>query len=153
MKTCVVISDSHGLLPIDEDFWNVLDESDYIIHLGDGIREIQTLKEKYKDKFIYVYGNCDSFSQEPFKIIDIEGVKVLITHGHKFSVKDDLFDLAFECEYQNVHYGLYGHTHRPQIDEINKNVVLINPGSITYTRTYCYLVIANNNLTYKIVQK
>ena len=41
----------------------------------------------------------------------------------------------------------------PKIDEINKNLVLINPGSITYTRTYCYLVIANNNLTYKIVQK
>lgn len=153
MKTCVVLSDSHGFLPQDEEFLRVLDESDYIIHLGDGIKEINYLKEKYKQKFIYVYGNCDSFGQDAFKIIDIEGVKVLITHGHKFSVKNDLFELAFECEYQKVQYGLYGHTHRAQIDELQNNITLINPGSIKYENSYCYFIVANKKATYKIVQR
>jgi predicted phosphodiesterase len=79
-------------------------------------------------------------------------VKLLLTHGHKFGVKNDLTDLAFECKYQNVQYGFYGHTHIAKVDEI-EGVTLINPGSIGFGNSYCYVNIAQNNLVYKIVQR
>ena len=151
MKNIIVMSDSHGMLPSGHEFWQILDESDYIIHLGDGYREIETLKKVYPEKLIYVLGNCDSSTGEPFKIVEIEGIKLLLTHGHKFGVKNDLTELTFECKYQNVRYALYGHTHFAKADEI-EGVTLINPGSIGYGRTYCYISIASSKLVYKIVQ-
>jgi len=153
MKNIIVISDSHEMMPRDDALWQVLDEADYIIHLGDGIKDINILKQIYgKDKVIYVLGNCDTYNGEAFKIVEIEGVKLLLTHGHKFGVKNDLTDLAFECKYQNVQYGFYGHTHIAKVDEI-EGVTLINPGSIGFGNSYCYVNIAKNNLVYKIVQR
>ena len=152
MKNIVVISDSHGMLPKDDEFWQILDEADYIFHLGDGIKDIEKLKAIYKDKFYFVYGNCDTFNSEPFELVEIEDVRFLLTHGHKFRVKSDLDDLKFECEYQKAQIGLYGHTHRAQIDEY-PNLTLINPGSIGYENSYCYITVINNKAVYKIVQR
>ena len=152
MKNIVVISDSHEMLPKDDEFWQVLDEADLIFHLGDGVKDIEKLQAVYKDKLVFVLGNCDSFNSEPFKIVEVEDVKFLLTHGHKFGVKNDLDDLKFECEYQKVQIGLYGHTHKAQIDEW-PNVTLINPGSIGYGNSYCYITVVKNKAVYKIVQR
>lgn len=152
MKKIVVISDSHNMLPKNEAFWQILEEADYIFHLGDGKYDIQNLKEAYKDKLYFVYGNCDLFSSKSMEIVQIENVKMLLTHGHNFKVKSDLFDLAFECEYQNVKYGLYGHTHKASIDVCQNGVTLINPGSIAFTNSYCYIIINDDKLIYKLVQ-
>ena len=152
MKNIVVISDSHNMLPRDDEFWQIMDEADYIFHLGDGIKDIETLKTIYKDKFIYVLGNCDTFGGEPFKIVKIEDISFLLTHGHHFSVKSSLDDLAFECNYHHVQYGLYGHTHRAQVDEID-GVTLLNPGSIGYNNSYLYISVVKNKAVYKIVQR
>ena len=84
MKNIVVISDSHGMLPRDDEFWQILDEADYIFHLGDGIKDIDKLKTVYKDKVEYVQGNCDTYDAEPFKLVKVEDVTFLLTHGHKF---------------------------------------------------------------------
>ena len=152
MKNIVVISDSHGMLPRDDEFWQILDEADLIFHLGDGIKDIEKLQQVYKDKFIFVLGNCDSFNSEPFKIVDVEDVRFLLTHGHKFGVKNDLDDLKFECEYQKAQIGLYGHTHKAQVDEW-PNVTLINPGSIGYNNSYLYISVVKNKAVYEIVQR
>ena len=152
MKNIVVISDSHGMLPKDDEFWQILDEADLIFHLGDGIKDIEKLQSVYKDKLTFVLGNCDSFNSEPFKIVDVEEVRFLLTHGHKFGVKSDLDDLKFECEYQKAQFGLYGHTHKAQVDEW-PNVTLINPGSIGYNNSYLYISVVKNKAVYKIVQR
>ncbi len=152
MKNIVVISDSHSMLPTDDELWQIFDEADYIFHLGDGTKDIEKLKEVYKDKFIFVSGNCDVIITEPFKIVQVEDVKFLLTHGHKFGVKSGLDDLLFECEYQKVQFGLYGHTHISKVDEFG-DVTLINPGSIGYENSYCYITVVNNKAVYKIVQR
>lgn len=153
MKNIVVISDSHGMLPRDDEFWQILDEADYIFHLGDGIKDIDKLISVFKDKVEYVQGNCDTYNAEPFKLVKVEDVTFLLTHGHKFGVKHDLDDLAFECSYQGAQFGLYGHTHRAQIDELDNGIVLINPGSIGYEESYCYITVVKNKAVYKIVQR
>ena len=152
MKNIVVISDSHGMLPKDDEFWQILDEADLIFHLGDGIKDIEKLQSVYKDKLEFVLGNCDTFNGEPFKIVDVEDVRFLLTHGHKFGVKRDLDDLKFECEYQKAQIGLFGHTHEANIAEW-PNVTLINPGSIGYSNSYCYITVVKNKAVYKIVQR
>ncbi len=152
MKNIVVISDSHSMLPHDDAFWQILDEADYIFHLGDGTKDIEKLKAVYRDKFYFVSGNCDSIITEPFIIVQIEDVKFLLTHGHKFGVKQGLEDLAFECEYQGAQFGLYGHTHIAKEDTIN-GVTLINPGSIGYENSYCYITVVKNKAVYKLVQR
>ena len=152
MTNIVVISDSHGMLPKDDEFWQILDEADLIFHLGDGIKDIEKLKTVYPKKLHFVYGNCDTFSAEPFDIVKVEDVIFLLTHGHKFRVKSELDDLAFECNYQKAQFGLYGHTHRAQVDEMD-GVTLINPGSIGYENSYCYISVNKNKAVYTLVQR
>ena len=151
MKNIIVISDTHGRLPDSEVLWEAFDNADYIFHLGDGIREIQQLKEIYKDKLIYVYGNCDGISSELEKVVDIEGVKFFLTHGHEYRVKSNDIFLQMRGEELGVQCCLYGHTHIPQISEYGK-LKLINPGSLTDTRTYCYMNVVNGKTLAKIVE-
>ncbi len=152
MKNIIVLSDSHGKLPYDEAFFEVLDNVDYIIHLGDGKNEANTLKQMYPNKVFCISGNCDSMSAPNFEIIQIENVKILITHGHYFKVKRDTTFLEMECRMQGVRFGLYGHTHIPQIDELD-GLTLINPGSINYTGSYSFFTIVGDKGFAKIVYR
>lgn len=147
VKTAIIISDTHGSLSSNDNFWEAMDNADYIIHLGDGKGEVTTLKDIYKDKVISIGGNCD-YSDEDFKIININNVRILIAHGHKLGVKSNLLNITYACLENNCEVGLFGHTHQPI--EIEDRVILINPGSLTYTNTYCYLAVMDNK---KVIHK
>ncbi|WP_193771424.1 YfcE family phosphodiesterase, partial [Candidatus Magnetaquicoccus inordinatus] len=92
----------------------------------------------YKTKPIdYIKGNCDEFEDyesfaenyatTPFVIKDIEGQKMLLTHGHQFSAESDAITLLRE---QGVSVLVYGHTHLSEL-AIKDDLVFINPGSVT----------------------
>ena len=151
MKNIIVISDTHGRRPDSEVLWEAFDNADYIFHLGDGANEIRKLKSIYRDKLIYVYGNCDCILSELEKTIDIEGVKFFLTHGHKYKVKTNDIFLQLRGEELGVDCCMYGHTHIPQISEFGK-LKLINPGSLTYSKTYCYMSVVNGKVLAKIVE-
>lgn len=150
MKTIVVMSDTHNILRPTEEFFEVLQESDYIFHLGDGSSDVEMLIQAFGDKVIAVKGNCDHSSLPLQRIVQVEGVKFLLTHGHCYKVKSDTVDLHTECIIEGVKVGLYGHTHRAQID-VEDGVTLINPGSLGYGRTYCYVTVQGDRLFSKIV--
>ena len=149
MKTIAVMSDSHGRMPMNERLLQVLDECAYIFHLGDGLSDIDFLVRSYRGKVEYVYGNCDGGTGD--KVVEIEGVKLLLTHGHAHGVKRDLHALSEAAIGLGCDYALYGHTHTPLI-ETRQGVTLINPGSIGYSGTYCYMVVTGNKAHAKIVQ-
>lgn len=151
MKNIIVISDTHGRLPDSEVLWEAFDNADYIFHLGDGKNEIKKLKEIYKDKLCYVYGNCDGISSENEKTVEIEGVKFFLTHGHNYKVKSNDIFLQMRGEELGADCCLYGHVHLPQISEYGK-LKLINPGSLTYAKTYCYMSVVNGKVLAKIVE-
>ena len=151
MKNIIVISDTHGRLHDNEVLWEAFDNADYIFHLGDGLNEIRKLKEIYKDKLIYVYGNCDGISSELEKTVEIEGVKFFLTHGHNYNVKAHDIFLQLRGEELGVNCCLYGHTHLPQISEFG-NLKLINSGSLTYSKTYCYMSVVNGKVLARIVE-
>ena len=141
----LVLSDSHGRTKnILEAISRQVRRPDGIIFLGDGLRDFM-----YCDIDIPIYsvaGNCDtgsfygSLCCDDERIIDICGKKVLITHGHNYSVKSSLTKLIYTAAYKEIDIVMFGHTHEPteirlgvgdiDMPTLKKPLYLFNPGSI-----------------------
>ena len=89
---------------------------------------------------LYVYknlskNNLNYISQLPiFKIIEIDGYKICISHGNPYSVNDaihsndyKIFDILIKEIPCDIY--LFGHTHEP-FKEFYKDKLFINPGAI-----------------------
>ena len=155
MKKIIVISDSHGTRKGIEKLKPLIAENDYVIHLGDGAMDMREIMDVYPDKVYIVGGNCDFFAPLPKEgILEVEQLKLLYCHGHKYGVKSGLEDLAREAKKLGCDIALYGHTHEALITKIN-GVTLINPGTLRYPvgegGSYCYLVINKDVATPVIV--
>lgn len=76
---------------------------------------------------VMVRGNCDpqTLRCEDIQRLIVEGVKITLTHGHRFS----LFNMLRE----DADIICLGHTHRPSIS-IGQKRVVINPGSVSASR-------------------
>lgn len=147
----VVLSDTHGFLPSDKEFFDLLDEADRIYHLGDGWGEIRTLGYAYGDKLVYVGGNNDPIYGKDVVIDDADGTRILLTHGHMFGVRSDLSALASFAREKDVRYVFYGHTHCQADDEID-GVRLINPGSFRYGN-YCFASARDGKLLARLMTR
>lgn len=151
MTKILIIADTHGNTEAVEKLDQIMSECDIILHLGDGVNDV--LNGKYKDKLQYVYGNCDGGTRA-FKIVEVEKVKILITHGHFYHVKNDLTSLMFLGEEQNVNMVCFGHTHNA-IKTTNGKITYINPGTLNssgYTKTYAYAVVMGDKIVSSIVE-
>lgn len=151
MTNICIISDTHNTGRYLDKIMPILNECDRIIHLGDGICDIIKLEKLFPDKLINTYGNCDSHFSNSYEIIDIEGVRILYTHGHKLYVKQGL-DMLITCaENEKANFAFYGHTHIPFKKTFN-GITYICPGSLGYNGTYCYMSIHNGKGFIKPVQ-
>ena len=150
MKNIIVISDTHGRLPNSETLWEAFDGADYVFHLGDGAREIDALKEAYPDKLIYVFGNADGRNDNQEQIVEIEGVKFFLTHGHNYKVKSSDMEIHLRGLELGAHCCLHGHVHTPSITDY-ADMKIIDPGSLGYAKTYCYMNVVNGKILAKIV--
>lgn len=129
MKTAIVLSDTHKNIQTIEKIESELLKADYVIHLGDCAKDMGFLKKKLGDKLIRIKGNCDAGSLLPKeKIIEIDGVRLLLTHGHKYRVKQTLQNLGMKTLSEKCAAALYGHTHLSSIKPFGE-VLLLNPGS------------------------
>jgi putative phosphoesterase len=71
-----------------------------------------------KDKLIAVRGNCDFCCDVKDELFfEIEKLKILLTHGDKYSVKNNLKLLKYRAEELKADIVIYGHTH---INELMK---------------------------------
>jgi len=153
MKTIVVFSDSHGF-PLPNKLVEVARESDCVFFLGDGISGLGDIL--LNDGFHAVQGNCDAyhgFADE--ELVQVENVKFLLTHGHKYRVKHDKLPLLLRAQELGANVALYGHTHfAEEVEE--SGVLFLNPGAISSpligTPTYAYIVVNGDKFTYKIVK-
>ena len=111
---------------------------DCIMFLGDGIRDIENVKDMYPQiPIFYVKGNCDLMAQdvETEKVVSLDNFKILITHGHKYGVKGGIGTLVYRARELDVDAVFFGHTHMPLdniIEVSGKNIHVFNPGSIGY---------------------
>ena len=130
----------------------VMEENDYIVHLGDGSSDMREIVSQFPEKTYVCRGNCDgAYGEEEF-VIEAERVSILCCHGHRYGVKSNLTRLAARAKELGCEVALYGHTHRAGAEEVD-GVLCVNPGSAgSYTEpSYCYLVVHGDKVTPTIV--
>lgn len=147
----LVFSDSHGntsrMISAVADH---LPAVDMIVHLGDGVRDIEYVSSRYPEiPLVSIRGNAETYSRDR-QIIDLGGLRIMCIHGHSYSVKEDLTRAAMCAVTEECSLLLFGHTHIPTdtlfTSPDERQVRLFNPGSIGkgYPPTYGVVSIAKN---------
>lgn len=97
MKTAVILSDTHGNLRAIEKILPIIKDVDYVFHLGDCFTDFTPFLRDIRGEFVCVKGNCDYASAEKTVIVNVEGRKIMLTHGDTFGVKQSTLKLSFVC--------------------------------------------------------
>lgn len=127
MTEIMIFSDLHG--SSEQRMQDSFLASDYVAFLGDGLLKIRHFEYDYPEKFLFVRGNCDGYDETPLRrILDFDGVRVMMTHGHEERVKYGLMTLLGEAKREGVQVVLFGHTHRPEVTSID-GILFVNPGT------------------------
>ena len=134
MTKILVLSDVHGDYDVFHKIMEAHKDADYKIYLGD----FQMPKEdqiEYSKLFDYVVtGNCDYEGiSENTILAEIEGKKILITHGHHFDnfmSKIDFSKLFYTAKEKECELILHGHDHLSVLEEVDE-ITRFNPGSTT----------------------
>lgn len=154
MTNFIVLSDTHGNRHIFDELSNIIAEHDGIIHLGDTSADGIYLQRLFPDKqIILINGNCDPIKLgNDERILEIEGVKIFLTHGHLYGVKQTLDKLAYRAKELDCQVALYGHTHNAQECEVG-GVLTFNPGCLNkYSyKSYGFLSLHQGKIVTKIV--
>ncbi len=140
----LITSDAHGALDNLTAVKKKHKDIDYHLDAGD----ICLPKHLYEPlHMITVKGNNDFASDEPYKrILDFNGFRVLLTHGHKEHVKYSLESLRHEALAERVDMVIYGHTHRPY-SETDQGILILNPGALgDYRKSYA--IFADGQVTF-----
>ena len=130
----LIVSDTHrnedNLIEVLEKEKNL----DLLIHCGDVEGAEDEIEHYAGCKTVFVAGNNDFFSRLPREMeLQVEGMKVWVTHGHNYYVNTNPEYIRKEARIRNMDIVLYGHTHRPIIEK-KEDLIVINPGSLTYPR-------------------
>ena len=127
--TILVLSDSHGnvgnMIRAVEQV-----QPDRVLHLGDCQRDLTALEGEFPALPMEgVPGNCDYGScDQPERLIELGGVRILMLHGHTRGVKSDVMRAVWAARECGAQVLLFGHTHRPMVDNDGALLVL-NPGA------------------------
>ena len=129
----LVMSDSHSGLRFMRFCIDRLNPQ-HVIHLGDLLEDAQAISEIYPHiRFHMVPGNCDSYivrNREPAVLCyAIDGVRLMMTHGHLHGVKSDLSRLIRDAKQAGAQGVLFGHTHAKLCCQDDDGLWVINPGS------------------------
>ena len=126
-----VFSDSHG---VKEPMLAAIEEQkpDMVLHLGDYVRDAEAIAAYFPSLDLrYVRGNCDAYSRsdaEENLLFNADGVRIFMTHGHRYNVKLGYESLANAAHFSGAQLALFGHTHRALLEE-QDGLWLMNPGA------------------------
>lgn len=125
----LVFSDSHHSIGNMYDAVE-LERPDKVFHLGDCVPDAEDLSNAFGGlDMTYVPGNCDYAScAVPSLLREVCGTRIFLTHGHLFGVKTGLSRLLIEGKRLGAQLVLFGHTHRPFLQQ-QDGIWLLNPGS------------------------
>lgn len=125
----LVFSDSHrfrgGMLDVIE-----AQSPDLVIHLGDLQSDAEEIGYAYpKLPMVSVPGNCDGWTMEPaIRLLQLEGHKVLLSHGHLWQVKHSYARAILEAKKADADLLLFGHTHMAYCEQVD-GIWVMNPGA------------------------
>lgn len=128
----VVLSDSHkamgNLFKIIETH---KDTADLFIFLGDIDDDFDDILSVYPMlKYQRVAGNNDWNSIFPTeKLIEADGKRIFMAHGHTYRVKFGYDDIINEAKTTGADICLFGHTHF-QYTNYDNGLYIMNPGAV-----------------------
>ncbi len=148
----IAFSDSHNH-ELSSSFMSILNESNYIFFLGDGLNSLGELL--FNKNFYAVKGNCDYLPFEDEIVVEIDNIKFLLCHGNQYGVKSNKLNLIYHAKELGVDAVVFGHTHEPFFENID-GIAMINPGSLTSplfgNGTYAFISTFKNKILCKIVE-
>lgn len=123
----LILSDSHGAHATVQELIEAV-KPDEVFHAGDS--EISA----HYDDYYLVKGNSYLEPDVPEQIIaDVDGFRVLLTHGHLYRIHNGMSLLLEEAKKQHVDIVIFGHSH-VYMDQMIDGIRFINPGSISRPR-------------------
>lgn len=130
----LIASDTHGR---DRNLEKAIKESgklDLLIHAGDVHQSEDYIRAIAGCPVQIVRGNNDYFVRIPDELeFAIGGYQVFLTHGHTYCVNAGYETIRREARARGANMVIFGHTHRPFIEE-KKGLIVLNPGSLSYPR-------------------
>ena len=125
----LVFSDSHGAMGKMVEAMEH-ERPHHVFFLGDHYRDGIELSQLYPDiPMDIVRGNCDWGKGPDLRVVELEGVRFLLTHGHLQYVKSGLDELLQEAKNRQVQVACFGHTHLAKV-VYRDGIYLMNPGSV-----------------------
>lgn len=144
----LVFSDTHTLVEPCIRQIEAIKGVDMVIHAGDHMADALKIAAAFPDIPVKcVCGNCDPQTQPTELLVEAEGKKIFVTHGHKYAVKyesdyDTLYDRA---RWLGAEVAVFGHTH--QSCEIKHGgIILLNPGSVRSGRSFAVIETENGKI-------
>ena len=148
-----IVSDTHGCVESWRKTFSYLSDAEVILHAGDVLYHgpRNNIPQEYQPAelvkelnsctvpLVFAAGNCDAEVdgmvleaplQNPFAFVQWEGLRILLSHGHRQSVaeKEEL------AKKYKVQLFIEGHTHLPVLEK-KGDCVFLNPGSTCMPKT------------------
>ena len=123
-----IISDTHNVLRAE--VLEVFSQVDHILHGGDvGDADILTQLEAVAP-VTAVFGNTDGFEMRSklpkIAQIQLDGFDVVVTHGDQLGHPTPVL---LHQTFPKAEIIVFGHTHTPVLELVDRTVTVMNPGS------------------------
>jgi uncharacterized protein len=128
-----VISDTHGLLR--REVFDVFEAVDHILHAGD-VGDAQILIElEALAPVTAVYGNADPPELRArlpqVATVELDGFAIVVTHGDQLGHPTPA---KLHDAFPRAEIIVYGHTHKPLLELVDRTVTVMNPGGAGHPR-------------------
>ncbi len=132
---------------------------DTIIHLGDMVSDAKALKMTFPDIPLYMVAGNNDCGREAEDTLELElcGKRMVLTHGHLFSVEGGTAELRQYAASKKCTIALFGHTHEA-FARLRHGVWLLNPGRVgrrmlsSYAATYGVLTLEDGGVRWELVE-
>ena len=129
----LLVSDTHGKDYYLEEALEI-EKPDFLCHMGDVEGSEDYIRMIAGCPLAMVSGNNDFWTDlNPEVTFELQGFRIFMTHGHSYYAGLNTDRLKSAGRINRADIVLFGHTHRPTL-EIEGDVTVANPGSLTYPR-------------------
>lgn len=122
-----IISDTHGVLR--PQVFEIFKEVDHILHGGDVGAESILVELRALAPVTAVYGNSDGFDLRAklpqVAELELDGFPIVVTHGDQFGSPTPA---KLHDAFPNADIIIFGHSHKPLLELVDKTVTVMNPG-------------------------
>ena len=131
----LVVSDTHGQ---SRELRKVIQKAkpfEYLIHCGDTEGLDAQIRAAAGCPCTIVRGNNDFYTDAPKEeILEFGKCRIFVTHGHHYGISMGTEHLREEAKKRGCSIALFGHTHRPCLDQSDPDLTVASPGSLAYPR-------------------